>query len=110
MRGPKPTPCTFPDDFLQEARNAIRRRTIAVRDAQRFHLVRLLHERPALTHDDAARCVGLSARQVQRWRQRWAAGTFDIRDRSGRGRKAAFSPVGPRLGQGPRLPERRRVG
>lgn len=110
MRGPKPTPCTFPDDFLQVAREATRRRTIAVRDAQRFHLVRVLHEHPTLPHHEAARRVGLSARQVQRWRQRWAAGQFDIRDRGGRGRKAAFSPTGLRLGEGHRLPERGRNG
>jgi Homeodomain-like domain len=110
MRGPKPTPCNFPDDFLQEARDADGRRTIAVRDAQRFHLVRLIHEQPTMTHSDAARRIGLSARQVQRWRQRWAAGTFDIRDRSGRGRKAAFSPLGICLGQSPRLSECLRNG
>jgi hypothetical protein len=109
MRGPKPTRCTFPDDFVQEARAAIGRRTIAVRDAQRFHLVRVVHEHPAIAHEEAARLVGLSARQVQRWRQRWVTGVFDIRDRSGRGRKAAFSPTGLRLGQGPRLPECGRV-
>ena len=109
MRGPKPTCCTFPDDFLQAARAAVRRRTIAVRDAQRFHLVRVIHEHPTIAHDEAARLVGLSARQVQRWRQRWAAGAFDIRDRSGRGRKASFSPTGLCLGQGGRVPERRRI-
>lgn len=54
MRGQKPTPCIFPDDFLQEARDAAGRRTISVRDAQRFHLVRLIHEQPAMTHLDAA--------------------------------------------------------
>lgn len=106
MRGPKPTPCTFPDDFLQDARDAVGRRTITVRDAQRFHLVRVIHEHPAIAHEEAARRVGLSARQVQRWRQRWAGGAFDIRDRTGRGRKAAFSPSGRCLGQGDRLPER----
>ena len=109
MRGPKPTCCTFPDDFLQEARDAVGRRTITVRDAQRFHLVRVIHEHPTIAHEEAARLVGLSARQVQRWRQRWAAGAFDIRDRSGRGRKAAFSPTGLRLGQGSGLCECRRV-
>ena len=109
MRGPKPTRCTFPDDFLQEARDAVGRRTIAVRDAQRFHLVRVIHERPTIAPKEAARLVGLSARQVQRWRLRGAAGAFEIRDRSGRGRKAAFSPTGLRLGQGSGLPECRRV-
>ena len=109
MRSPMPTRCTFPDDFVQEAHSAVGRRTIAVRDAQRFHLVRVVHEHPTIAHDEAARLVVSSARQVQRWRQRWATGVFDIGDRSGRGRKAAFSPTGLRLGQGPRLPECGRV-
>lgn len=100
VRGPKPTPCTFPEDFLQEARVAIRRRTVAVQTAQRFRLVLLLHEHPDLSHDDAARIVGLSSRQVQRWRQRWAAGEFDIKDREGRGRRPVFSPAGSRSGPG----------
>ena len=39
MRGPKPTLFTFPDDFLQEARHNVGRRTIAVQSAQRFRLV-----------------------------------------------------------------------
>jgi hypothetical protein len=38
--------------------------------------------------------VGLSLRQVQRWRSRWAAGDFSIEDHPGRGRKTAFSPSG----------------
>ena len=100
MRGPKPTPCTFPDDFLQEAGASVGRRTIAVQAAQRFRLVLLLHEHPDLSNDDAARIVGLSSRQVQRWRQRWAAGDFAIEDRTGRGRKPTFSPAGSRCRAG----------
>jgi transposase len=61
---------------------------------QRFRLVLLLHERPGLSHDAAAGFVGLSARQVQRWRRRWAAGNFSIEDEQGRGRKPTFSPSG----------------
>jgi Helix-turn-helix domain len=95
MRGPRPTACTFPVDFLQEARAAVGRRTIAVQTAQRFRLVLLLHEHPDLGNDEAARLAGLSSRQVQRWRRRWAAGDFDIRDQVGRGRKPTFSPAGP---------------
>jgi hypothetical protein len=95
MRGPKPVPCTFPVDFLQEARAAVGRRTVAVQTAQRFRLVLLLQEHPDLSHQDAGRLVGLSSRQVQRWRRRWAAGDFDIEDRAGRGRKPTFSPPGP---------------
>jgi hypothetical protein len=94
MPGPSPAPCTFPDDFLQEALDTVSRRTVAVQSVQRFRLVLLLHEHPSLGNDEAAEVVGLSARQVPRWRSRWAAGDFTIEDHAGRGRKAAFSPSG----------------
>jgi len=94
MPGPSPALCTFPDDFLQEAMNAVRRRTVAVQTAQRFRLVLLLHEQPRLGNNEAAEKVGLSARQVQRWRSRWLAGDFSIEDHAGRGRKAVFPPTG----------------
>jgi hypothetical protein len=35
----------FPDDFLQEARNSVRRRTVAVQTVQRFQLVLVLRNR-----------------------------------------------------------------
>lgn len=97
MPGPRPALCTFPDDFLQEALDTVPRRTVAVQTVQRFRLVLLLHEQPALGNDEAAEVVGLSARQVQRWRSRWAAGDFSIEDQPGRGRKAAFPPSGPSI-------------
>jgi len=77
---------------LQDAINTVRRRTASVQDVQRFRLVLLLHERPSISHEDAAEIVGLSARQVQRWRRRWAAGDFSIEDYPGRGKKPTFSP------------------
>jgi len=92
MPGPRPALCTFPEDFLQEALDTVSRRTVAVQNVQRFRLVLLLHERPSLGNDEAAVAVGLSARQVQRWRSRWAGGDFSVEDHPGRGRKAAFSP------------------
>lgn len=92
MRGPRPVPCIFPAAFLQDAVKTVRRRTASVRDVQRFRLVVLVHERPSISNDEAAQTVGLSARQVQRWRRRWAAGDFDVDDLPGRGRKPAFSP------------------
>lgn len=92
MRGPRPAPCIFPERFLQVAMDTVRRRTASVQDVQRFRLVLLLHERPSITHEDAAEIVGLSARQVQRWRRRWAAGDFCIEDYPGRGKKPTFSP------------------
>ncbi len=94
MPGPRPVLCTFPEDFLQEAIDTVGRRTVAVQTVQRFRLVLLLHERPSLGNDEAAAAVGLSARQVQRWRSRWATGDFSVEDHPGRGRKAAFSPSG----------------
>jgi Homeodomain-like domain len=96
MRGPRPTPCIFPGDFLQEARHTVRQRTAALQDVQRFRLVLMLHEDPGISNEAASQQVGLSARQVRRWRQRWAEGDFSVQDRAGRGRKAAFSPSGPR--------------
>ncbi len=93
MPGPRPALCTFPDDFVQEALDNVSRRTVAVQTIQRFRLVLLLHEQPSLGNDEAAEAVGLSARQVQRWRSRWAAGDFSIEDHAGRGRKPAFSPL-----------------
>ena len=95
MPGPLPTRCTFPDDFVQDALETVRRRTAAVQVVQRYHLVLLFHERPSLRNEDAAVTVGLSLRQVQRWRSRWTAGDFSIDDLSGRGRQPAFSPSGP---------------
>jgi Homeodomain-like domain len=92
MPGPRPALCTFPDDFLQVALDTVSRRTVAIQTVQRFSLVLLLHEQPSLGNEEAAEAVGLSARQVQRWRSRWVAGDFSIEDRPGRGRKAAFSP------------------
>ena len=94
MPGPLSTRCTFPDDFVQDALDTVRRRTVAVQDVQRFRLVLLLHEKPSLGNEDAAAAVGLSPRQVQRWRSRWASGDFSIADQPGRGCKPAFSPSG----------------
>jgi Homeodomain-like domain len=98
MPGPRAAVCTFPDDFLQEALNTVHRRTVAVQAVQRFRLVLLLHEQPSVGNEEAANEVGLSARQVQRWRRRWAAGDFSIDDYSGRGRKAVFPPAGSSIG------------
>ena len=94
MPGPSPAPCTFPADFVQVALDTVRRRTVAVQVEQRFRLALLLHEQPDMTNDKAAKEVGLSTRQVQRWRSRWAAGDFSIEDQAGRGRKPVFSPSG----------------
>jgi len=94
MPGPSPAPCTFPDDFVQVALDTVRRRTVTVQVVQRFRLALLLHGEPGMKNDKAAKEVGLSARQVQRWRSRWATGDFSIEDQAGRGRKPVFSPSG----------------
>ena len=93
MPGPSPVPCTFPDDFVQVALDTVRRRTVPVQDVQRFRLVLLLHEQPHMKNDKAAMEVGLSARQVQRWRSRWAAGDFSIEDQPGPGASPFFPPL-----------------
>jgi hypothetical protein len=103
MPGPQPSACNFPDDFVQEACATVRRRTVAVQTVQRFQLVLALKQHPSLSNEEAGKVVGLSARQVQRWRSRWAAGDFSADDRPGRGRKAAFSPAGSRVDSGARM-------
>jgi hypothetical protein len=100
MPGPRASACNFPDDFVQEACATVRRRTVAVQTVQRFQLVLALQQHPSLSNEEAGKVVGLSARQVQRWRSRWAAGDFSVDDRPGRGRKAAFSPAGSRVDSG----------
>jgi hypothetical protein len=103
MRGPRPQPCNFPDDFVQRAHQIVRQRTAPWQDVQRFRLVLLIHENPQIGHEFAGEQVGLSSRQVRRWRRRWSAGDFTVDDHEGRGRKAAFSPDGSCSGYGHRL-------
>jgi hypothetical protein len=94
MPGPVPARCIFPDDFVQDALEVVRRRTVAVQIVQRCQLALLFHEQPTLRNEDAAEAVDFSPRQVQRWRSRWASGDFSIEDLPGRGRKPTFSPSG----------------
>ena len=110
MPGPSPSPCTFPDNFVQVALDTVRRRTVPVQVVQRFRLVLLLHEQPDLKNDKAAKVVGFSARQVQRWRSRWAAGDFSIEDQPGRGRKPVFSPSGSSVDPSDGVRDHRRDG
>ena len=93
LSGPLSAFCPqFPDDFLVAVRATLRRKTAPYQLVQRCQLVLLLHENPHLAQQEAGRHVGLSGRQVLRWRQRWAAGAFSVDDSPGRGRKAVFSP------------------
>jgi transposase len=54
-------------------------------------LALLVHEHPDWDQERLGRHVGLSRRQVHRWRKRWATGDFSLEDSEGRGRKADFS-------------------
>ena len=103
MAGPRPAVCNFSEEFLQEACQTVRRRTVAMQDVQRCRLALLLHEQPEISSEEAGEIVGLSCRQVQRWRGRWARGDLSIADLAGRGRKASFSPSGPSSGESHRL-------
>jgi hypothetical protein len=95
MSGPVPTLCpVFPEAFLQQARREVRRKTAPYQTVQRYRWVLLLHENAHMGHAEVGERVGLSGRQVQRWRQRWVAGDFSVEDRSGRGRSSIFSPPG----------------
>jgi hypothetical protein len=89
--------------FLVSVQATLRRKTAPYQLVQRCRLVLLLHENPHLGQQEAGHRVGLSGRQVLRWRQRWTAGDFSVDDASGRGRKAAFSPSGSGPCQGHRL-------
>jgi len=104
MAGPVPSFCpTFPQKFLEETRAEVRRKTASHRFVQRSQLALLVDEHPDWDQERLGRHVGLSGRQVHRWRKRWASGDFSLEDVAGRGRKADFSPSGSRPGQGPGL-------
>jgi hypothetical protein len=69
LPGPAPTFCPlFPEDFLQQARVAVRCKTAVHQAVQRSHLALLLHEEPHVGHEEAGQRVGLSGGQVRRWR------------------------------------------
>lgn len=94
MRGPQPTyQPTFGPEFLAVAQQIVRQRKVPAGQRQRAALVCLLHGEPGLSHAQAAAFVGMHTVSVRRWRRRWASGDFSLEDRSGRGRKAAFSPL-----------------
>jgi hypothetical protein len=104
MPGPASFYCPrFSEAFLQMVRDTLRRKTAPHCLVQRARLALLLQDSPHLTHEQAGDVVGMSGRQVRRWRQRWAAGDFSLADLSGRGRKVRFSPLGQGGRQGHRL-------
>jgi hypothetical protein len=85
---------------LENARAEVRRKTASYRSVQRSQLALLVHEHPDWDQTQLGHEVGLSRRQVQRWRKRWAAGDFSLEDDARPGRTAVFSPSGSRTGQG----------
>jgi hypothetical protein len=104
MRGPLPSyRPAFPSMFLEQAERSTRQRTVPYQLRQRATLVLLLHQQPLVSNREAAERVQLHLRSVQRWRRRWAEGDVSLNDQSGQGRKADFSPSGPRAGQSERL-------
>ena len=104
MRGPLPSyRPEFPPTFLEQAATIAGQRTISSQWRQRAALVLLLSHQPLVSNSEAAQRVQLPPRSVRRWRHRWVQGDFALEDKPGRGRKAAFSPSGPRPGQGGRL-------
>ena len=104
MRGPLPSyRPAFPATFLEQAAQIVHQRTVQYQLRQRATLVLLLHQHPLVSNIEAAERVQLHLRSVQRWRRRWAKGAFSLEDEPGRGRKADFSPLGSRPGQGYRL-------
>ena len=104
MRGPIPSyRPEFPPTCLERAAKIAWQRTVPYQLRQRAALVLLLSQHPLLSNSEAAQRVQLHPRSVRRWRHRWAQGDFSLADKPGRGRKADFSPSGPRVGQGNRL-------
>jgi hypothetical protein len=100
MPGPAPLyRPTFPAEFVDDARHLLRQRTISYHLHQRAQLVLLLDADPRLSNGEAAAAVHLHPNAVRYWRRRWASGRYVLDDAPGRGRKARFSPTGPRAGQ-----------
>ena len=93
----------FPSTFLEQAEQIARQRTVPYQLRQRAALVLLLSHQPLVSNSEAAQRVQLHPRSVRRWRHRWVQGDFSLEDKPGRGRKADFSPSGPRPRQGGRL-------
>ena len=95
MSGPAPLyRPTFPPEFLAQAQDIVRRRTVAYQRRQRARLVLLLHHCPALSNVEAGARLDLHPNSVRLWRQRWAGGDFTLEDQARRGCKPTFSPPG----------------
>src|SRR5271156_4762888 len=74
MPGPVPLDRpAFPDEFLEECRSLVRRRTVLHCERQRARLVLLLHESPHLSNVAAGALVEQPSNSVHRWRHRFAS-------------------------------------
>jgi hypothetical protein len=96
----------FPGEFVEQARDIVRRQTAQRRLWQRARMVVLLDENPQRNHADIGREVGLSDQAVRKWRKRWCDGDFCLQDKPRPGRPAVFSPRRRGRGQGRRLRSR----
>ena len=95
MSGPAPLyRPAFPLEFLAQAQDIVRRRTVLYQLRQRARLVLLLHQCSALSNVAAGAHLDLHPNSVRLWRQRWAGGDFTLEDQAGRGCKPTFSPLG----------------
>jgi hypothetical protein len=95
MPGPAPIyRPVFPPDFLDQAAQLVRQRTIPYQRRQRAALVLLLHQHPLLSNPQAGAQAQLHPNSVRLWRRRWANGHFTLADETGRGCKPRFSPSG----------------
>jgi Homeodomain-like domain len=104
MPGPAPLyHPVFPPDFLEQAEQLVRQRTIPYQLRQRATLVLLLHQQPLLSNPQAGAQVHLHPNSVRLWRRRWANGHLSLEDETGRGCKPHFSPSGRSRSQSHRL-------
>jgi hypothetical protein len=94
MRGRKPSfTIQLPATHLQELEHRLRSTNLKHGLARRARLLLLLHHGHTLK--DAARTAGLTVRNARKWARRYLSqGLPGLADKSGRGRKPAFSPPG----------------
>ena len=104
MPGPAPLyHPVFPPDFLEQAEQLVRQRTIPYQLRQRATLVLLLHQQPLLSNSQAGAQMHLHPNSVRLWRRRWAKGHLSLEDETGRGCQPRFSPSGRSRSQSHRL-------
>jgi len=94
MPGPAPRyQPTFTSEQIAQATKVARSRSAPYGQVKRAQLVLLLHDRPTLSSEAAARQLDQHRNWVRYWRKRWATAGFSLVEQPGRGRKARFSPL-----------------